>query len=668
MNLLARSIIIALLVFILFVPKISEQHLDEGTHLIIVEVVLDTIDLISSDEVDYDDDPDDGDDIRFYSKFAQAGHSSQECMIAFPDDLYEGYYKKDYEELKKGNFKDQDDSHIVVGQIVYLHVECDPPEPFNYEIHIWDDDWYSPDGICQMIKDALELEFLPKEARIWGGLATGLGSVFREIKGSSDNYSSSVVINKVVTETTRHTEQTTLSCCNDLDWKVGDPGARVNFTIKIENFEDLKCRTNGCPNIEAYRKLVQSKIDQLALEEELKRLLKRDFNVMHDSIEQGKMEEAREEIDNFREEIYDNGTIDYNTAVILEILAGKYLDFTPTIGCDPPVYQNIVAFPTPERFLGSDLNSDGDTNDTILRYKNLFTGEIVNTGLVASGAHHSIDIHENIIAFVGEGSHIQYYDTRTNTFIETGTTGSHPSIHEGIITFVSKNTIHYFNLETQTLVDTDISGSNPTVYDNLIVFHAFNPEPTIWAYDVHTGTAVNTGLTGRDPVLYETVIAFETPESSAGEDLNGDNDLNDWVVRYYDLNDQILTNTGAVGRSPALHGDRIVFATPEGDVAQDLNGDGKILGSVIRYYDLESGRVVNTQKLGTEPDIYDDTIAFYFFEHWVGRDFNGDGDQAEPIVGIHQISVKKMGTTNTASLFLILLLAGSVAAYLERRK
>lgn len=318
---------------------------------------------------------------------------------------------------------------------------------------------------------------------------------------------------------------------------------------------------------------------------------------------------------------------------------------------DPPIWSNIMVFPTPEHFLGSDLNDDGDINDTILRYQNLMTGEVINTGLIVSGTHHSIDIYKHIIAFVGENSHIYYYDTHTGIVGETGDTGLHPSIYENIIAFDSKGVICYFDLNTQTLTNTEFSGNSPHTYKGLIVFHTCNPEPTIYFYDLHTGAEINTGIIGRHATLYENFIAFETPEFSIAKDLNSDGDTKDWVIRYYNLAAQTIANTSAVGRYPVLHGNRIVFMTPERSVNQDLNGDSRILGSVIRYYDLEKGYVVNTQELGTEPDIYDDTIAFYLWEHWIAMDLSGDGDQYDPIVGIHQINMNDSAASTTVGTY-----------------
>lgn len=241
-------------------------------------------------------------------------------------------------------------------------------------------------------------------------------------------------------------------------------------------------------------------------------------------------------------------------------------------------------------------------------------------------------------------------------------------VYEDTIAFSSKGMIHYFDLKTQTLVDTKVLGYNPAIYHDMIVFHAFTPKPTICIYDLNTEVAVDTGIIGMNPTLYETIIAFTTSEISVAEDLNGDGDTRDLVIRCYDLESQTIINTGAVGYYPAIHGDRIAFTTPERDVNQDLNGDGRILAEIIRYYDLESDCVVNTRQLGSEPDIYEDTITFYLWERWIGQDLNGDGDQSDPIVDTYHIAMTEMSIAGPETwLFLVLLVIGSVTAYIKRK-
>ncbi len=307
--------------------------------------------------------------------------------------------------------------------------------------------------------------------------------------------------------------------------------------------------------------------------------------------------------------------------------------YIPPCGGDPPIFGDIMVFPTPERFLDTDLNGDGDRYDTVLRYKNLQTGVVFNTGLECSGAPHGLDIWEETIVFsAGPEWAIRCYDITTGLVRDTGGFGRNPSIHGEWIAFAGLDgTIQLFHMQEEVAIETGLPGSFPVVFDGVVAFHAGAPS-TIWYYDTGTGSAVDTGAVGRTPAIHRNVIVFSTQESSAQVDLSGDGDLYDSVIRYYDLATHTVTNTGATGSWPAVFDDIIVFSTNEGSVAADLNGDGKISAPVIQYLHLLSGELINTGQLGAVPDIYNGTISFHAWESWSGLDWSGDGDTYDSVV------------------------------------
>lgn len=334
---------------------------------------------------------------------------------------------------------------------------------------------------------------------------------------------------------------------------------------------------------------------------------------------------------------------------------------------DPPIWKNIVAYPAPEHIHHLDFNGDNDLIDTILCYRNIETHEVVNTTLALFPGSR-VDIFRSIIVFVGEDSRIRYYDIATNAVKEIGVTGAHPSIYEDTIAFVSENTICYFDFNTDSIVDTKARGDSPFVYRGLIVFHSV-PTSTICIYDMRTRTAVDTGISGMNPTLCGDIVAFETSESQVLEDLNGDGDKNDMIIRYYDIETKTLVNTGAVGVFPTSDGNKIVFSTQEESVEEDLNKDGKILGNVIRYYDLETGQTVNTMKMGTKPDIYENVVSFSLWEYWTGQDLNNDGDMNDLVMDIYRIGATEvpMESLGTAVIFAILTTA-AIAILLRRKR
>jgi len=168
--------------------------------------------------------------------------------------------------------------------------------------------------------------------------------------------------------------------------------------------------------------------------------------------------------------------------------------------------------------------------------------------------------------------------------------------------------IRYYNVSARVLTNTKVSGHYPAIYGNIITFTG----PTVRYYNITDGNAVDTyTLADVDiPSIYGNIIAFPTYESVASGDLNGDGDMDDSVIRYFDLTTNNLANTGVVGWGASIYGDIIAFSTFESQAAQDLNGDGDAQDSVIRYYNISSNTVVNTGAGGWWPTIYKDIIAF----------------------------------------------------------
>ncbi len=321
-------------------------------------------------------------------------------------------------------------------------------------------------------------------------------------------------------------------------------------------------------------------------------------------------------------------TVSATTFPNLNDLSGQFFGVGGNItGGDPPIWENLMVFPTPENALGIDLNHDGDTLDTVLRYENLETGEITNTGLAVSGKHRDVDIYEDSIVFVEESQyssgHIGVYDINTGEVQRTGAIGYRPTIF-GDKVAISGDTVRYYDLTENRLVNTGIPGESLAIYGNIIAYHRTAHRgfhPTLRYYNLETNTLVNTKVAGILPAIYEDVIAFTTLEPWINQDLNGDGDISDSIIRYYNMTTDTLHETGQVGYYPAIHGERIVYTSQR----------------EVRYYQMNTDEVFHTGVYGTEPDIYDDTISYYLWEKWAVEDLNGDGDQRDPIVSTYKI-------------------------------
>jgi len=322
-------------------------------------------------------------------------------------------------------------------------------------------------------------------------------------------------------------------------------------------------------------------------------------------------------------------TVNTNTFPNLNDLSGQFFGVGANVtGGDPPIWENIMAFPTPEKSLGEDLNTDGDLLDTVLRYKDIESGFITNTGIAVSGRHRDVDIYEDTIVFVEESQYrtnlISTYNIKTGELKHTGAIGYRPTIYKNIVS-ISGDTLRFYNLDTGILTDTGISGHIQALWGNVIAYHRAvvkTSHPTIRYYNIEDGRVINTKVAGHYPAIYENLIVFTTDERLIKADLNGDGDTQDSVIRYYDIDTQTLHNTRQVGIYPMIHGERIVFSTHR----------------EIRYFDLNLQQAFSTGELGTEPDVYGDTITYYLWEKWPVEDLNGDGDQGDPIVRTYQVS------------------------------
>lgn len=161
-------------------------------------------------------------------------------------------------------------------------------------------------------------------------------------------------------------------------------------------------------------------------------------------------------------------------------------------------------------------------------------------------------------------------------------------------------------------------------------------------FDAATGTITNLGLAspGQNVAADGNLVAFTVSESEQGNaDLNGDGDTNDDVLHLLDVPTGKITNLGlAVVGPPAVHGHRVVFAVSEsGQSGKDLNGDGDAADPVVHVYDASTGTLTNlglasTGKLLASQNL----ISFTVNEASQGHtDLNGDGDATDYVLHVY---------------------------------
>jgi hypothetical protein len=225
------------------------------------------------------------------------------------------------------------------------------------------------------------------------------------------------------------------------------------------------------------------------------------------------------------------------------------LHSTETPGENPSIYGSIIAFETHEDHAGKDLNSDGDMGDQI----------------------------------------IQYYDIEKQETINTKTTGKKPSVFAYYIIFETSE-----NEENKDLND---DGDQE---DRILQY-----------YNIHEQKTINTEIEAQEPYLYQYLIVFSTPEKSLKRDHNNDGDLDDNVIRYYDLKTKELTTTNQIGKNPSTNGRRILFVTDEKEVKIDLNDDGDQNDQIFQIYSVETKTSFSTKEKGTDTSMNKKGLAVY---------------------------------------------------------
>lgn len=337
----------------------------------------------------------------------------------------------------------------------------------------------------------------------------------------------------------------------------------------------------------------------------------------------------------------------------------------------PIISKNIIVA---RSFEINDLNHN-NIGDPILYYYDLISNSLVNTGGIAVGP--KLSISNGLIAFVtteynmgidlnGDGklsNHIvMYYDLRENKIVSTGaetSDGHSPSISGDIIAFVTN----------EISIGKDLDG-NGLINDWVVRY-----------FDIKTGEVFNTKgeiFVNAHPFVSGNLIAFPTYEIDYGSDLNGDGDKLDMVLRYFNIVDGNLVNTRAemVGGNLTILRNKIAFISREtsiGATGADLNGDGDKNDYVARYFDISSGKIINTgaeikANHGKIPGIVamsEHILAFTTLESSVGSagaDLNSDGDMQDDILRYYDFFSETIVNTG-AEIFLNPFIDGKIIAF-----
>ncbi len=147
-------------------------------------------------------------------------------------------------------------------------------------------------------------------------------------------------------------------------------------------------------------------------------------------------------------------------------LVKKEVSNLKAVGDFPVINQRVFVFSTLEQQVNVDLNADGDKQDSILRIFDKETRKIANTKV--AGERLTLSKAGNV-AFSSDGK-IAILDARSEKLTETGQKGSSPSVYDDIIIFERGNNLFGLSLKNMTVANINLIGSHPSVFENIVAF------------------------------------------------------------------------------------------------------------------------------------------------------------------------------------------------------
>lgn len=286
--------------------------------------------------------------------------------------------------------------------------------------------------------------------------------------------------------------------------------------------------------------------------------------------------------------------------VLLSAAASALQTFdTKALGRNPDFSGNIIVFETEESEINADLNNDSDKTDAILRYYNIETKELSSIGIAGKNPA----LLETKIAFespeASQNKDLNSDGDKNDTVIV------------------------YYSLPDKKIIDASAAGRTPAITDTAIVFSTPESETgtdynndgdktdsIIRYYAIATKEIINTKQAGANPAANSKYIIFEASEKELNEDVNKDNDKDDLILRYYSFETNQTSNILAFGQKPSISKENIVSFTVPEKFTDDLNGDLDIEDEILMYYDIPGQKLANTKIEGSGTSIFGKTIAF----------------------------------------------------------
>jgi len=337
----------------------------------------------------------------------------------------------------------------------------------------------------------------------------------------------------------------------------------------------------------------------------------------------------------------DGDALDF-VAHLHHVSSGLTTNLAIKVNTHPVVHDDVVGVAWREE--GTDLNGDGDSiNDDVLHVIDGRTGAIVNLGLAVDSdplpdtPFLAIDAGQVLFAGLellqdadlnGDGDLndriLHVYDVATGRLdnLEMENLGAWRSLRSGT----------FMNLVREESIDLNADGD----LDDLVMH----------AYDIDTRALTNLGVASNDIGRREGEhFFFQADEFLQGSDLNGDGDLNDWVVHTY-VGGRLVNIGVSTGFQPdrarQLDPEQVILAVDEpGQGGSDLNGDGDFHDVVLHRWS-ELGGLENLGIPGVPLSAAGRHLLLTVYEEDEDLDGNGNTGTFEPVFHVLDLDTGKL--------------------------
>ena len=267
---------------------------------------------------------------------------------------------------------------------------------------------------------------------------------------------------------------------------------------------------------------------------------------------------------------------DTSTSNLTEPIDNTRVIRTISPGSSPSIVGSVIAFETLETWAGRDLDYDGIQPEPIIASFDLNTDQIT---YIAAGTN-PVSAPPYVLYLLSESNfNFDYnkdYDQKDMILAVYNSTNGVIMNTMCSVSSLSNTTdnnyrIAYSTTESEAGPNWDVNNDGDR--NDIVILY----------YDFLDRMLYSTGAVGLAPSISGDVIAFCVMESQLGKDLIADGRLDDSLLMYYKISEARVMYTGEAATEVSVIGNTIVYSSPERMSGQDLNGDGDVTDVVVRF-------------------------------------------------------------------------------------